>query len=355
MSDRQDLSGVRSEKQKDRIRKREDKNAAYLQRKLVAEATKDLKRSLDEIDKSQKSFGGFKARMTPEDAKRDRERIVEKTSAELIAAMQQAARGGLKEGEPTLFERAARLDYVCNRLGVDASSMKEKLGDLGIMTASYGSAIDKSFVAIVADAVQQGIADRAAKIETRVTSAEEKIAQADKALEAKLQDPATTSEQAAQAREAAAKEKEAAGKEIESAKKEMVDQKLEQQASSGLFATDFKVEFGASATSVLLTKGPDIGLKAGSILLGASSGKEDKSHLKNSLQTGKQQAESLAKVTGLNKKLKEHEIAELEKKDPKGNEEKIKKLKHEVADLDRDLKKFDSEVSRIETEIQACD
>jgi hypothetical protein len=354
ISDRQDLSGIRSEKQKDRIRKREDKNAEYLQRKVRAEAAKDLKRSLDEIDKSERfTFGGRNVRMTAEDIKNDRERIVEKTASELVSAMKQASQGGLKEGDMTLFERAARLDYVCERLGVDASSAKQ--GICGLVAATYGPDTDRSFVAIVAEAAQKGITEKVEAIEARVTSAEERIAQSDKTLEEKLKDPTTTPEQASQAQEASAKEKEAASKEIESAKKEMTDQKPEQQAS-GLFATDFKVEFGASAMNALLTEGPDIGLKAGSILLGAPSSKgDDKSSLKNSLQTGKHQAESLAKITGLSKKLKEYEIAELEKKDPVGNAEKISKLKVEVSDLDRDLKKFDSEVSRIDSEIKACE
>lgn len=317
-----DLSGA-SEKQKAKIMAREDRKAAYLQGQIKAEAIKDLKKSLDAIDKAEKfTFGSRNVRMTPEDIKADRQRIVAKTAAELADAM----KNGVKEGDLSLFERAARLDYVCERLGANLDSLKRDLREEGLKTAAYDTtAVKESFVAIVAEAAQKDISDRVAKIEER--------------LDEKLKDPATTPEQAAQAREEATKE--------------MKDQNLVPQQSGALFATDFKVEFGASAMSALLTEGPDIGLKAGSILLGDQSAKKGgDSKLKDALSAGKQQSESLAKITGLNKKIKEHELAELKKKGAPEDAAKIAMLETEVAGLDKDLRKFESEIERSEKEIK---
>ena len=318
-----DLSGA-SEKQKEKIMAREDRKAAFLQGQIKAEAIKDLKKSLDTIDKAEKfTFGSRNARMTPEEIKSDRQRIVAKTAAELADAM----KNGVKEGDLSLFERAARLDYVCERLGANLDSLKRDLREEGLKAAVYDTtAVKESFVAIVAEVAQKDIADRVSKIEER--------------LDEKLKDPATTPEQAAQARE--------------DAKKEMVDQNLVPQQSGALFATDFKVEFGASATSVLLTEGPDIGLKAGSILLGGPSDKKSgNSKVKDALSAGKQQAESLAKITRLSKKLKEHELAELKKKGAPEDVAKIAMLESEVSHLEKDLKRFESEVERSEREILA--
>ncbi len=317
-----DLSGA-SDKQKAKIMAREDRKAAYLQRQIRVEATRDLKKSLDAIDKTEKfTFGGRNVRMTPEDIKADRQRTVAKTAAEFVNAV----KNGVKEGDPTLFERAARLDYVCERLGANLDSMKRGLREEGLKAEVYGKAVKESFVAVIAEVAQKGIADKIAKIEEK--------------LDEKLKDPATTPEQAAKARE--------------DAKKEMADQNLVPQQSGALFATDFKVEFGASAMKVLLTEGPDIGLKAGSILLGGQNAKKSVDlKIKDALSAGKQQAESLAKITGLNKKLKEHELAELKKKGAPEDVAKIAMLESEVSHLEKDLKRFESEVERSEKEILA--
>jgi hypothetical protein len=127
-------------------------------------------------------------------------------------------------------------------------------------------------------------------------------------------------------------------------KKAEIRTKLE---ADGLIPTGLKVEFGAKISDVLLVA-PDIGLKAGNILLGVpdSRKKEFNEAQVKDLEIRLTQENSKLKISKMNQKLKEFEIQQLEKLDPK--DAGLDRLRTELEDLKKEVNKFESNVTDFE-------
>jgi hypothetical protein len=130
------------------------------------------------------------------------------------------------------------------------------------------------------------------------------------------------------------------------------------KAASGLVADKFEVQFGQSITDALLQQS-DIGLKGsiGDITLGVAPsqpGKMDESAL-NGMRMNKIQCDAKLKMEKMNLKIKKFELDKLQKKvDPTDAEKvEIQKLASAVSEGEREVGKYESEVTRIEMDIVA--
>jgi len=144
--------------------------------------------------------------------------------------------------------------------------------------------------------------------------------------------------------------------EIDEAKAKQDDAKLQEVLKNvkvetdGFIATVMKIEFGASISDILM-KAPDVGLHAGSILLGSNDkgDKPDKSAQINSTKISLNMAQGKLKMQTMDKKMKEFELSKL--KDAGGDKDAISKLEAEVRDLETGVAQSQASVERVEKEM----
>ena len=110
--------------------------------------------------------------------------------------------------------------------------------------------------------------------------------------------------------------------------------------ASGLVATDFKVDFGASISDALL-KAPDLGLKASNPLLGVpdpTSGKIVDKAVVNALSMEGNQLSGKRKMENLNKRMKEFELSKATDPAQKAA------LEREIAEIDNKIQVYERDL-----------
>ena len=117
------------------------------------------------------------------------------------------------------------------------------------------------------------------------------------------------------------------------------------EKASGLVATEFKVEFGASIGDALI-KEVDLGLKAGNITLGKKEeGKVDMTKVAG-IEAGNKQMQGQIKVAKMGVKMKQMEIDQL--KATGGDKDEILALEKEVLKMNNDMSRITSELAKQE-------
>jgi type IV secretory pathway VirB6-like protein len=128
---------------------------------------------------------------------------------------------------------------------------------------------------------------------------------------------------------------------------------LEVAKGDAKFAADsFEIEFGASINDVLL-KAPDIGLKAGNVLLGGDAPAEkgvDEAAI-GALKVSKNQAAAKKKISIMNQKIAQYTLEQLQKQDPSSltaaQKSEINSLELEIQGLNKNIKDSEAEENRI--------
>lgn len=134
----------------------------------------------------------------------------------------------------------------------------------------------------------------------------------------------------------------------------------EAKASFGLTADKFEIKFGVPLGQVLL-QDPDIGLKgakASDVLLGVAPNDENAvDHLAiNAMKLSKNQVAAKVKMNKMSKQLNDFRISKLQEKARFGaleaNESnELAQLSKANTDLDREIKNYESEVTRLDSDI----